>query len=419
MFQDVDSTLKTLMDAAILLADDDEDDGRADVFVDFDVPKEDYPPQGRGRCINFYLYETAENRELRDPAPIIEKVGDRYRRKRPPVRVDCNYMVTAWSKGGQSNLSKVGEEHAILGNALEWLSRFPLIPERVQDYTGKVVEVLQGRLRVAPFPHPTMVAQPGNNGKSLGEFWSALEVPPRPSFNLIVTVALDPDSGQPEGPPVVSKGMRDSTLDPDTNRPIPGSGSEMFWQIGGAVRAAQADDQATQIPIANAMVQMPELSLSTRTDEKGAFSFGVRRRGTFQVDIEADNYMARAVQVSVPSDSTDLQNIELELNDDAKRIAGTVVDVDDPEIRLAGIVVKLKREGTEFQASSTTNIDGGFSLAANHSGEMTISFEKEEEEEGYQNKIMDITVPGNVDSLDIRLKKKPSISRLPDRSLGD
>jgi hypothetical protein len=46
-----------------------------------------------------------------------------------------------------------------------------------------------------------MVAQMDGDRRS-GEFWSALGIAPRPSFSLVVTIALDLAAAVEAGPPV-------------------------------------------------------------------------------------------------------------------------------------------------------------------------------------------------------------------------
>ena len=52
---------------------------------------------------------------------------------------------------------------------------------------------LQGALKTPaqPYPLAAMVAQT-REGQPMGEFWTALGVPPRPAFSLTVTIAVDP-----------------------------------------------------------------------------------------------------------------------------------------------------------------------------------------------------------------------------------
>ena len=112
---------------------------------------------------------------------MISPVGNGYTARLPSLRVDCTYLVTAWS--AQSGGLKAAEEHRLLGLALQWLSRFPVVDE----------SFLRGSLKTPPQPYPlsTVVAQ-AQEGRSNGEFWSALGVPPRPAFPVTVTVTVEP-----------------------------------------------------------------------------------------------------------------------------------------------------------------------------------------------------------------------------------
>src|SRR5688572_15419843 len=73
--------------------------------------------------LDLFLYGVHENRVLRDPEPILELVGGSVQRRMPPLRVDCDYLVTAWSK--KAGAAAVEEEHRILAQAFKKLSRFP------------------------------------------------------------------------------------------------------------------------------------------------------------------------------------------------------------------------------------------------------------------------------------------------------
>src|SRR5262249_40992836 len=165
------------------------------------------------------LHEIRENRELRDALPIVDHVDGQFVRRQPPVRVDCTYMVTAWSN--QAKELKVAEEHRLLSQALLYLRRSPTIPVRFLADTA---------LANQPFPLPTMVADVEPT-KNLAEFWSALGTAPRPLFHLVVTLAMDLEIKAREGPAVVMKEIRIT--------PMPENGAKeplaVWFQIGGTV----------------------------------------------------------------------------------------------------------------------------------------------------------------------------------------
>jgi hypothetical protein len=173
MFQDLDSTLAAVLNDAAAPAD------LRNADVSFDTPDRDYKPTQA--TVNLFLHEVAENRTLRDEARVMERVGDTYTSRLPPLRVDCTYLTTTWSS--KTAGLKAQEEHRLLGLALAWLSRFPVIEDRF----------LQGDLKnpPQPYPLPATVAQVKED-QSMGHFWSALGVPPRPAFSLTVTITVQP-----------------------------------------------------------------------------------------------------------------------------------------------------------------------------------------------------------------------------------
>lgn len=173
MFHDLDATLRTV------LADDAAPTELRNAEVSFETPDKDFKPAQA--TVNLFLYEVQENRELHDNTRVLNRVGDHYVSQPPPLRMDCTYLVTAWSP--KAGGLKAEEEHRLLALALLWLSRFPVI----QD------SFLQGSLKNPPqlYPLPTMVAQMKAD-QSMGQFWNALGIAPRPAFSLTATIGMQP-----------------------------------------------------------------------------------------------------------------------------------------------------------------------------------------------------------------------------------
>ena len=119
MFQDLDRTLNAII----------EDPQAPEVLrqadVSFETPEKEYAPDRT--TLNLFLHEVSENRDLRDPEPIYTLEHGTYKKLMPPLRIDCCYLVTAWSS--KSGAQRAAEEHQLLGQALAWLSRFGTIPE--------------------------------------------------------------------------------------------------------------------------------------------------------------------------------------------------------------------------------------------------------------------------------------------------
>jgi hypothetical protein len=213
------------------------------------------PEKSRGytqETLDLFLYETKENRELRENEPIIEQRNGLSIRRRPPLRVDCSYMVTAWSK--KSGEDKITAEHQLLGQAFNWLSRFPEIPQKY---------LLAGALAGQVFAPPTLVAQM-DPVKNAGEFWVALGIPPRPFFNLVVTITMDLDRALEEF--IVTSALSTYRM------PDPASAEQRIL-IGGTVR------DSTGRAVRDAWVRLEPAGATAVTDAAGHFIFGDVTRG--------------------------------------------------------------------------------------------------------------------------------------------
>ena len=237
--------------------------------------------------VTLFLYDVKENRELRDPVPTVEKLGNTYVRRQPPLRVDCSYIATTWSI--QTGAIKVAEEHRLLSQAVQWLSRFPTIPEKYlpADWMDKTKPTYQ------PFPPPMWIAQMDPN-KNAGEFWVALGVSPRSAFYLTVTIAMDLAS-QVEGDLVTTKitGYR-QTGKPETE--------EIFICIGGRVLTNQVPPK----PIAGARVVIDKL-VATTTDTDGRYVVDKLAAGTHTLHISAPRFKLGEKVISVPGPPTEYE----------------------------------------------------------------------------------------------------------------
>jgi hypothetical protein len=268
MFQDLDSTLTQILDdpsapAEIQAAD-----------KSFETPDKNYAPTQS--TVNLFLFEVGENRELREPDVIIERQGDTYVRRKPPVRASCSYMVTTWASGVGPQM--VGSEHQLLGEAFEWLSMFQVIPARY----------LQGSLVGQPYAPPTIAAQLDGN-KVFGEFWTALGQPPRPAFLLTVTIAMDVNP-RTNVQPVRTKQM---------NFIAPTGQSETLGAIGGRVYAIDATS-GTEVAITGAILVLPDLALQQATDDGGLFEFPRVPLGVLTFQCVATGYQPVTRAINVP-----------------------------------------------------------------------------------------------------------------------
>jgi Pvc16 N-terminal domain len=190
MFDDLDASLQRL------LTDPDAPEPLSNTDISFETPARDYAPSRP--TLNLFLHQIRENRTLREPAPIMDRSGPTVVRRHPPLRVECGYLVTAWSDLAAGSAVRVAQEHRLLGLALVWLSRIGTIPPAY----------LHGALADQAFPPPVLVARPQPPAEEPGQFWVSLGVPPRPALSLQVTVALDLGMATDLGPQVAGSEIR-------------------------------------------------------------------------------------------------------------------------------------------------------------------------------------------------------------------
>jgi hypothetical protein len=173
MFADVDLTLKAMLTATAAPPT------LRNADISFEAPDKDYKPTQL--TLNLFLHDVSENRELRDPVRTLTSTKNGYRSAAPPLRIECNYLITAWST--KTAAAKAAEEHQLLALALTWLARFSVIG--ASFLVGGLANPPQ------PFPVTTTIAE-RREGENRGHFWSALGITPRACFGFDVTVALRP-----------------------------------------------------------------------------------------------------------------------------------------------------------------------------------------------------------------------------------
>jgi hypothetical protein len=249
VFDDLDATLRALLDA---------DDAPAEVHaadVSFDTPGRDFAPPRA--TVNLFLHDVQENRVLRDTAPRREPVNGGFVERRPPLRVDCTYLATAWSQ--KSGDQKAAEEHRLLGLTLLWMSRFPVIEDRF----------LRGGLLNPPplYRLPAVVAQTPD-GQNLGQFWSALGIPPRPAFSVTVTLALAPFDQEDQYPAVAAVQVEGTLLT-------------------GPVLAGRVLDAAALTAVPAARVTVVENGRQTTSGSTGRFAFADLEFGDYTLLVQA------------------------------------------------------------------------------------------------------------------------------------
>jgi hypothetical protein len=157
---------------------------KREVDISFDAPDKDWSARVSRPTINVYLWDVRRN--IDDKEYGLETVHDENGRpyRRPPLpRVNCRYLLTAWT-------SDIRDEHSLLGATLAALLKHDEIS----------AEYLQGSYRnVSPLPSIEIAS---GDGRENSDFWSALGGQLKPGLDVTVTATVDSSLLVPGGPPV-------------------------------------------------------------------------------------------------------------------------------------------------------------------------------------------------------------------------
>jgi hypothetical protein len=285
MIDDVSRTLEAILDDSALGARFPE---LLAANVRFDRPDQTFagsvPPPA---AINLFLYDIRENLQLRSNERVVSRNGSQATIVQPPRRIDCSYLVTAWTVGSAPLELR---EHQLLGQTLQVLGRFPTIPEAY----------LEGTLAGQEPPLPMMAPQI-DGLQSPAEFWTAMGNQLRASFAVTVTISVplfEPVSG-----PIVTRKRTDvGAAEPGV--PVDRATlDESLVSVGGDVRAAGAGGQ----PIAGAVVDIVDAGLRTHTDQSGRFAFARVPTGDRNFRVVAVGYQPLARTIAVPGKTEDYE----------------------------------------------------------------------------------------------------------------
>lgn len=264
MIRDLSQTLRAI------LKDSELPEPLHSVEIVFDRPDDKFNPVQT--TVDLFLYDIRENVELRSNEPKTERKDGQVIIHRPPLRVACSYLVTAWPVSGPDlPLQDLPlQEHRLLSQILNVLSRYPTIPEKF----------LQGSLKGQELPLPMITAQT-EGFKNPAEFWTAIGNKMRPSFTVTVTISLEATTPEITQKMVVAKGIR------------LGQRTSLF-RIGGRITDASNE------PVKDATVMLVELNLVTTTDTDGLYTLGPIKSGVYKLHVQSGAIAPKEFDITVP-----------------------------------------------------------------------------------------------------------------------
>jgi hypothetical protein len=162
-----------------------------DVDIAFEAPDGDWSAGVSRPTINLYLWDVRPSTVEREFGMIEVTDGNGQRQRRDPLpRVECRFLVTAWT-------TDIRDEHSLLGRVLSAL----LVNRQI------TTEHLAGALESVE-PWPTIELRTGPAAEN-SDFWSALGGQLKPGLDVVVTVTVDAATFREVGPPVEEIRLRE------------------------------------------------------------------------------------------------------------------------------------------------------------------------------------------------------------------
>ena len=284
MIRDLSLTAQAILDDPTLAASFPE---LASAQIVFDRPAESFSPAQTS--IDLFLYDIRENMELRSNEPTLKRLNGQAEMQRPPLRVACSYLITAWPVGGTD---LVLQEHRLLSQVLQVLARHPIIP----------AAFLKGKLIGQEPPLPMMTAQT-DGLKDPAEFWTAIGNKLRPS--LVVTVTIGMDLFAPvTAPIVITEEVRVGERTAPDAEVISALTRQIFFRIGGRVT------DAGNAPVAGATVTLVGPGSATRTGADGDYTLGSIPAGTYTLRVQS-GATTKDIAVTIPVSAGSNYNVQL------------------------------------------------------------------------------------------------------------
>ena len=248
---------------------------RDQVDVRFDAPTREWVQALLRPTLDFFLFDTRENIELRHTNLESTRRNGRAIYRVPARRFDLRYMVSALT-------TTVEDEHLLLWRTLLTLLKNP-------ELSG---ELLPEPLRGVNPPIVAQVRAPEEAGL-LVDLWSGFDTPPRPALLYVVTVPVDLGFGY-DSPLVLTRTARyhdrDAPGAPDVRRHI---GGVVRNRAGTALVGADVSRDGSALP--------PSV-----TDGEGRFLLAGVPEGPVALRVSRAEKPAHVASLRVPADSYDI-----------------------------------------------------------------------------------------------------------------
>ena len=251
--------------------------------------------------LNVYLADLRENRRLRSNARERTVVGQEVFEEPPARRVDCHYLISAWSPVAVSiAIDPTPDEHALLAEVARTLGAYDDLDPASIYAASTPPAVPAAALAGERFPISLL---PVEGFTKMAEFWGTMGSANRlkPVVYAVITVALK-EAPARAGPIVTTTSTRTLVIDaPDT--------ASTRYHIGGSVLDGSMPPRGVPLAWVELLTPASERHRFTRADAMGRFVFSDVAAGEWQLRASATPLGVsppRDVIVPEPSASYDI-----------------------------------------------------------------------------------------------------------------
>lgn len=235
-------------------------------------------------ALNIYLVDLRENRKLRTNERDRKFDNGMVYADPAPTRLDCHYLISAWSPTDISPLTEptLDEHHLLYEVEAVLMNAAPFNPSRVYPANSAPLNAWPLRFRDVDLP---AVITPTEGFPKLAEFWGTMGPGHRwkPVVYLVVTIPVEL-LREIAGPMVTTR----ITEYRQTGK---SETAEVWIQIGGQVWDTQVTPPGPPVLVATAWVQLETIAgkmlQTTETDNDGRFTFSNLRSGQYQLHVRA------------------------------------------------------------------------------------------------------------------------------------
>lgn len=259
-------------------------------------------------ALNVYLVDLRENRKLRSNRRVREPGKDFVKETPAPDRVDCHYLISAWSptEPGPAVEPALDEQVLLYQVTAALMNSVPLVPREVYDPDSLPGDFPEA---IADAELPTQIL-PVEGFPKLAEFWGQMGEGShwKPVVYLIVTLPVIL-TAEIVGPMVTTR-ITKYRLNGGAGR------AETRIKIGGRVTRPNPDPdpEAEPLPVTEAWVRLEtpdnDPLQTTETDEEGRFTFSNLDIGRYLLRVRAPGFEEienHPLGVPAPDGSYDVQ----------------------------------------------------------------------------------------------------------------